>query len=205
MLLSSFGISIIINYNIYVKMAIDGVTCPAFSSITLPPYSNKNDNRDIIIDRSRQKYSKDRGEVERVINESMDSISIQTKPKEDGAKYPRPVPNNYLEIKSQATGDIFYAKGDTNSGRAPSVIPIEKVVESPVKNLMKIANTTKIEERVSKNMLFNALNNPVEKKNDLFDPERALKITDEQIKRNNQTLIVEDNIQPIEEDTTIKL
>ena len=54
-------------------------------------------------------------------------------------------------------------------------------------------------------MLFNALNNPVEKKNDLFDPERALKITDEQIKRNNQTLIVEDNIQPIEEDTTIKL
>lgn len=53
------------NYNVYVKMAIDGVTRPAFSAITLPPEQvDTIDNRDKIIDCSRKKYARSRTEVE---------------------------------------------------------------------------------------------------------------------------------------------
>ena len=55
------------NYHIYVKMAIDGVTRPAFSAITLPPITTNNHNRDKIIDSSRERYSRDRSFVEEKI------------------------------------------------------------------------------------------------------------------------------------------
>ena len=58
------------NYHIYLKMSIDGVTRPAFSAKTLPPFKGANDNRDKIIDVSRSRYAKPREEVERSIEES---------------------------------------------------------------------------------------------------------------------------------------
>ena len=205
------------NYNIYVKMAIDGVTCPAFSSITLPPYSDKNNNRDIIIEKSRQKYSQDRGEVEKVINESMDSISIQTKPKDEGIRYPRQIDNNFIEIKDKKTGELYYAKNDSESAEDES--------SNNKEHSDKKQNSDKVGERSSKKLLTNALeNNSQNNDNDIFNPDRAQKLTEEQIKK-NKTLIVEesnlptignaqtdiekelvkDNIQIIDEDTTIKL
>jgi hypothetical protein len=57
------------NYHVYVKMAIDGVTRPAFSAATLPPFGIKNDNRDKIINASRERYTKDRAFVEEKISE----------------------------------------------------------------------------------------------------------------------------------------
>ena len=54
-------------YHVYVKMAIDGVTCPAFSSITLPPAENPVGAKQQIIEESRQKYSRARSTVEEEI------------------------------------------------------------------------------------------------------------------------------------------
>ena len=55
------------NYSIYVKMAIDGVTRPAFSAITLPPHHYEAGNRENIINASRKKYAQDRELVEEKI------------------------------------------------------------------------------------------------------------------------------------------
>jgi len=51
-------------YNVYIKMAIDGVTSPAFSAQTLPPVTDSNENREKVINASRERYSKPRDFVE---------------------------------------------------------------------------------------------------------------------------------------------
>ena len=55
------------NYNIYIKMAIDGVTSLPFSSKTILPNFTKNESVEEIIGSSRLKYSKPREEIEGVI------------------------------------------------------------------------------------------------------------------------------------------
>lgn len=70
------------NYHIYVKMAIDGVTRPAFSAVTLPPLKGESHNRDRIIAASREKYSQQRAIVEDKIKENSsktDGVSYGTK------------------------------------------------------------------------------------------------------------------------------
>ncbi len=57
------------NYHVYLKMSIDGVTRPAFSSRTLPPFTGANENRDRIVEASRARYTKPRAEVEAKIAE----------------------------------------------------------------------------------------------------------------------------------------
>ncbi len=56
------------NRQIYVKMAIDGVTSQAFSAHTLPPRGVVTNNTEAIINQSRQKYARNRPEVEEQIN-----------------------------------------------------------------------------------------------------------------------------------------
>lgn len=58
-------------YNIYIKMSIDGVTCPAFSAVTLPPNPNVNQNKEKVIRLSRERYSRPRDFVELKIREWM--------------------------------------------------------------------------------------------------------------------------------------
>jgi len=57
------------NFNIYVKMAIDGVTSTPFSARTLLTTYNPTGNVQRIIEQSRTKYSKPRIEVEDVITQ----------------------------------------------------------------------------------------------------------------------------------------
>lgn len=52
------------NYNIYIKMAIDGITSAPFSSKTILPNFTKNEDVNGIIEASRQKYAKPREEIE---------------------------------------------------------------------------------------------------------------------------------------------
>ena len=61
------------NYHVYVKMSIDGVTCPAFSATTLPRSAQKLENREKIITFSRENYSRKREYVESQI-ESLSSL-----------------------------------------------------------------------------------------------------------------------------------
>jgi len=55
------------NFNIYLKMMIDGVTSKAFSAITLPPMEKKRSHKDEVIEFSRKTYARPREEVEREI------------------------------------------------------------------------------------------------------------------------------------------
>ena len=55
------------NYHVYIKMSIDGITCPAFSALTLPPDKRQNFNQEKIIQHSRGVYSKRREYVEEKI------------------------------------------------------------------------------------------------------------------------------------------
>lgn len=52
------------NYTIYLKLMIDGVTSNPFSATTLPPISQRNNNRTSIIKVSRERYAQDRAKVE---------------------------------------------------------------------------------------------------------------------------------------------
>lgn len=55
------------NYHIYLKMAIDARTAAPFSALTLPPIPGRNANRDFSIERSIEKYSRERSAVEEEI------------------------------------------------------------------------------------------------------------------------------------------
>lgn len=57
------------NRNIYTKMAIDGVTSRPFSAHTLPPRGAATENKEKIIELSRQTYSRRRDDVEAEINQ----------------------------------------------------------------------------------------------------------------------------------------
>lgn len=56
------------NYNIYVKMSINGVTRPAFSAKTLPPIYGDEGNANRIIKISRERFGSSRQEVEAYIS-----------------------------------------------------------------------------------------------------------------------------------------
>jgi len=64
------------NFQIYLKMAIDGVTVPAFSASTLPPRTDKTNLTDRIIESSRKIYSKPLDEVEDYIAEWSTPINL---------------------------------------------------------------------------------------------------------------------------------
>lgn len=57
------------NRTIYIKMAIDGVTVPAFSAATLPPPEEKYKLKNEVIEASRAKYGTPRDDVEEYISD----------------------------------------------------------------------------------------------------------------------------------------
>ncbi len=65
------------NYNVYVKMSIEGVTSPPFSAMTLPPSRDRSDFRQKAIEHSRLKYSLNRDDIEEDIMEWSKPIKIQ--------------------------------------------------------------------------------------------------------------------------------
>ncbi|MEK7555628.1 MAG: type IV secretion system DNA-binding domain-containing protein [Patescibacteria group bacterium] len=68
------------NYNIYLKLMVDGVTSRPFSAVTLPPFavaSHKN-NKEEVISMSRQLYSRPREQVEEEIDRWSGFASTRT-------------------------------------------------------------------------------------------------------------------------------
>jgi len=61
------------NHNIYIKMAIDGITSAPFSAKTILPYYEKSDLTEKIIGQSRTKYSTPREEIEKEIREKTEN------------------------------------------------------------------------------------------------------------------------------------
>jgi len=71
------------NRQIYTKMAVDGVTVPAFSASTLPPPPDKSNLKDKVIETSRETYATARSDVEDYIAEWSMPINLA---EEDGAR-----------------------------------------------------------------------------------------------------------------------
>ena len=82
------------NYQIYLKMAIDGVTEPAFSAGTLPPRLEKTNLVDQIVANSRRMYSRPVEEVEDYITEWSSPINLNDPSKQ-------PIPQPYQELKTR--------------------------------------------------------------------------------------------------------
>ncbi|MEK7535159.1 MAG: type IV secretion system DNA-binding domain-containing protein [Patescibacteria group bacterium] len=85
------------NFQIYLKMAIDGVTVPAFSASTLSPKTDKTNLVEQIVANSRQMYSRPVEEVEDYITEWSTPINLS-----DPSKQPIPQPYEELKTKSDA-------------------------------------------------------------------------------------------------------
>ncbi|MCX6811048.1 MAG: type IV secretion system DNA-binding domain-containing protein [Candidatus Berkelbacteria bacterium] len=70
-------------YQIYTKLLIDGITKPAFSARTLPPFEKISGNRDQIIETSRKNYAANRSEVETMIIEKSRELEEELKAESD--------------------------------------------------------------------------------------------------------------------------
>lgn len=77
------------NYQIYLKMAIDGVTAPAFSASTLPPPANPTKLTETVIAESRRRFTRERSEVEDYITDWSESVDLGKMAK-DTPEAPRP-------------------------------------------------------------------------------------------------------------------
>ncbi len=82
------------NRQIYLKMAIDGVTVPAFSAGTLPPPDEKARLRELVIQRSREQFAIPRSDVEDYIADW--SVPLNLSLEED--KKTRPLKQDYERI-----------------------------------------------------------------------------------------------------------
>jgi len=104
-------------YHIYLKMSIDGVTCPAFSATTLPPDAHTNPNREKITRLSRERYAKSREFVEEKINEWMAkmeeeaatkaTVKIEAKTKEKQAKEPGKQAGEQVVVQRGEEEEVF--------------------------------------------------------------------------------------------------
>ncbi|MEK7184121.1 MAG: type IV secretion system DNA-binding domain-containing protein [Patescibacteria group bacterium] len=74
------------NHHIYVKMAIDGVTRPAFSATTLPPQQEATNNLDEIVKQSRDQYAQPRELVEQRVREWSEQQPAQAAPATQGVQ-----------------------------------------------------------------------------------------------------------------------
>lgn len=117
------------NYHIYLKMAIDARTAVPFSAVTLPPFSGKNDNRERAIQRSIEKYTSVRAEVEGEIanrNEA-NSGKIGTLQEVDGEIVYREELKPYEPMnplpKNETVGGLDYWKVRDKEGKPYYVMP----------------------------------------------------------------------------------
>jgi len=115
------------NYQIYLKMAIDGVTVPAFSASTLPPKQEKTNLVEEIIASSRQMYSRPISEVEDYITEWSAPINLSD-------ISTRPVTQPYQELKTlPPTPPISTAQsgvGESNQKKEPELVKPAQMGES---------------------------------------------------------------------------
>lgn len=107
------------NYNVYLRLMIDGVPSRPFSAATLPPYPKPEILfRDEIIEYSRKSYSTPRAEVEKLIVEATGAMSPETStagttgyPTDNGAgsrSFAAPARKEEYEAKCSHCGKITW-------------------------------------------------------------------------------------------------
>ncbi len=108
------------NYNVYLKMAVDGVTVPAFSAVTLPPRVDWHHLTDKVVEESRRRYARDRSEVEDYIVNWSEPINLSSQMQpEKGESGNRivTVKNNSLDSPAESS---MVAKSSVANGQAPT-------------------------------------------------------------------------------------
>lgn len=126
------------NYHIYIKMAIDGVTVPAFSAGTLPPPADKDDLAAQVKERSRAQYGRPRADVEEYIAEWSTPISLNSPAPAPKTDYDAPKaapqvekPAVISEPKPEAKPeDVPYAKPEERGNIEQKHEPVGQVQNS---------------------------------------------------------------------------
>jgi len=136
------------NHHIYVKMNIDGVTSQGFSAATLPRSAELTNNREKILEFSRQHFSRPREEVETQIGETVDMPKVDeilTKSeKKLVVKLPPKIGDVYYR-EVQAPGDErWYLGGGTTDQPLDEETVKEKVAKTEERAKMILEK--KIEE-----------------------------------------------------------
>lgn len=203
------------NYHIYVKMSIDGVTCPAFSAVTLARSALKTNNREKIIDYSRTQYSRRREYVETQIGEISALPKVEElKTKAERKLIPKIPPKigekYYREV--QSAGDVRWYFG---GGTVDQPLTEETVTEKIKKTQEKADEFTKkrAEEKDEladwQKTRLNALE--LNQTNNEKDREtnNASVDDDEELKKDKellwQTIKGSDEAKPLKEGETVKI
>ncbi|MCX6806591.1 MAG: type IV secretion system DNA-binding domain-containing protein [Candidatus Berkelbacteria bacterium] len=122
-------------YNIYLKMSIDGVTCPAFSAITLPPSIVTTSNKEKVVKLSQERYTKPREFVEEKIAGWIEEVSGGLAATDETTRERRKEPKK-VEIKEVKVGDRVFGNFVDNNGRNwYALIRTEKTVTPDIKPL----------------------------------------------------------------------
>jgi CxxC-x17-CxxC domain-containing protein len=95
------------NFNVYLKLMIDGVTSQPFSATTLPPFTTdlSAGTLDKVIKVTRERYSSRREDVEQKIISWSESALLQAAAEADEPKAPRVPPGPRFEAKCDNCGN----------------------------------------------------------------------------------------------------
>ena len=194
------------NYHVYVKMSIDGVTCPAFSAITLPRRLQKLGNREKIIDFSRSHYSQKKEYVE----SQMQTLTALPKVEEILTKaekklIPRIPPKigetYYREV--QTPGDVrWYLGGGTDDQPLTEETVQEKIQKTEEK--AKEFEAKRQDEKLAQWQIDRLETNPPDKDFathiESQKEENNSRKTPEQVEQDNSNLLKEGEIVKINND-----
>jgi len=105
-------------YNIYLKLAIDGITSPAFSAMTLAPPKDRQGHKEKIVSQSQERYAKPRDFVEEKITQWM-NVEDEGDGEEDGPAGAKPSSHGSKLASEQKESnkeyDQYLKALDTNS------------------------------------------------------------------------------------------
>lgn len=110
------------NRQIYIKMAIDGVTVPAFSAATLPPPAEKHNLSSTVIEKSRLNFGVKKEDVEEYIAEWSTPIILNQNDSKDSEK------KDPQEKKSEVTAEISKV-GDSSIKNNLPTLPENKKIQ----------------------------------------------------------------------------
>lgn len=130
------------NRQIYLKMAIDGVTVPAFSASTLPPPAEKYNLSAQVIDRSRQHFSTPRGDVEDYVAEWSAPINLS----QEGESRQKSMAQDFEKIVTKPAEKIGESEQKIDQPKSEMGESEAKIVgESAQPNVHALPKNTKIE------------------------------------------------------------
>lgn len=130
------------NYNVYLKMMIDGVSCRPFSATTLPPFKIKSNvlAKEKIIEVSRKKYALPKYAVEEQIKEFTSSGIVNLEI--DLSKQEENIPKEKVNLK---------AKNNENYIEALAKLGIEFELKSPKQDQKFFKDKQKFQKQDIKN------------------------------------------------------